>query len=371
VLVAQARARHASLCPHCYALVPLPQSEAPLALYFGVAGLSAGGYRVQVKDSGLAPRLEVRTPAGLVYRGREPGSRRTRLGALVVFAGPLLLAAGGLAFLPALGGLPQWLPAAVAGGLGLLAALGVLLFWPSARTPHARTLQHAWRVLVPRLLRDRLPAEELPLLAGLAEVSAGRGETDDLKTRAGPVSGARRAAEEAVRDRPALGFCAGVVARLDIEDAARLGEDPVPALTAELTRCLQGELPLSLAVGLLRDRETECWSPEERESLRAELCRRAFDAGLGTQDLLDAGRACEALGALLGIARDTTLTQFEEALPPGLEGPHPQSAEATRRLVERNGVPCPGCRLLVLPCVGEVGVAADQGAGQAPAVQKV
>src|SRR5439155_112099 len=81
------------------------------------------------------------------------------------------------------------------------------------------------------------PGESLSVVAGLAEVSAGRG---DVKARAKPLAAARTAAEQAARLNPALGACAGSLARLAIEDPAWQGEDAVPALAAELVRCPPG-----------------------------------------------------------------------------------------------------------------------------------
>ncbi len=360
-LRAEAGERGASLCPHCYAEVPLPEYPPPPELHFGKQGLSGGGYRVEVKDSGLAPRLEVRVPGGPLYRGREPGSRLTRLGALVLLAAPLLLAAGALAFLPQLGALPRWLPAAVAGGLGLLAGLGVLVLWPKPGDVRARALHHAWAILVPYLQRKGFPAGSVELLAGLAELSTGRDE--DVRARCLPE--ARAVVEQAAAADPAQGVNAGTAARLAIEDATREGEDLVPALAASLLRCVQGELPLGFAAGLLRERDGAGWSDEDRQRVRALLCERAAEAGLALQDLLDAGRACEQLGALLRVDDEAALKAL---IPQGMAA-QGRTPEVSRRLVERNGVPCPECKRVVLACRGEIGMAAEQSVEESPAAQ--
>jgi hypothetical protein len=360
-LCEQARVRGASLCPHCYTEVPLPEVPTPPELYFGKLGLSGGGYRVELKAGMFAPRLEVRGPSGPIQRGREPGSRLTRLGAGLLWAGPLLLAAGVLALLPPLGGLPRWVPAAVAGGLAVLAILGVMVFWPKPGDVRSRALQHAWTVLVPYLRRKGFPEGSMDLLGGLAELSMGR---TDFKARAKVLADIRGAVEQAARSTPALGIHAGVVARLAIEDAARQRQDPLPALASELVRALQGELPLGYAVGLLREREGTAWGGDERQRLRELLCERAVEAGLGVQDLLDAGRACEPLGTLLEV-------ENEESLKELLSGAAAQgrSPEVARKLVERNGVACPACKRPLLACVGEVGVAGEPALEPTPAEQ--
>jgi hypothetical protein len=81
------------------------------------------------------------------------------------------------------------------------------------------------------------------------------------------------------------------------------------------------------------------------------------------QDLRDAGRAGEPLGALLGVEDEAAL----KALLPEGAAAQGRSPEVTRRLVERNGVACPECKRPLLACRGEFGVTAEQAAEQSPA----
>ncbi|MCI0463149.1 MAG: hypothetical protein L0Z62_39890, partial [Gemmataceae bacterium] len=323
----EARQQGASVCPRCYALVPPPGHEPPGAVYVGQRGLSSGSYRVELRDGGLAPRLEVRAPSGWIHCGREPGSRRTRTGALLLLAGPLLLAAGVLAFveLPLdLGGLPPWAPAAGVGGLGLLLALLILLLWPRPGDPRQRGVNHAWTVLVPRLHRDGFSAEGLAFVAGLAGASRERG---DVSARAASLPNAIEAAQKAAQADPRLGVCAGLLARLEAEDRARAGEDPVPLLAERLVGCVQGDLPLGFATGLLGPREGPAWTELERRRLRVLLCARAFEAGLGADDVIESSRICEALGLVLGnvdaeaLARVRLLWSLRDERPWDLVGP--------------------------------------------------
>src|SRR5439155_904069 len=79
--------RRASLCPDCYALVPVPPEAPRLPLNVWRGRVSLRGYRVEVADDGLFTHLEIETPAG-VERRLEPGRWLTRRGAAVLLAGP-------------------------------------------------------------------------------------------------------------------------------------------------------------------------------------------------------------------------------------------------------------------------------------------
>ena len=98
-LTEEAAQQHASCCPWCYGLVPVPREVPPLLLNRYRGRLSAGGYRVEVSERGLRTSLEIVTPTAQLYRGREQGQLWTRRGAMILFVGPLIL----LALLWALG----------------------------------------------------------------------------------------------------------------------------------------------------------------------------------------------------------------------------------------------------------------------------
>jgi hypothetical protein len=347
----QVRREGMSACPRCWTVVAPPVPQPPLDVYLGKLGMSCSGYRVEVRDGWLSPRLEVRTPDALVYRGVEPGQRWTRLGATVFLAGPLLVAAGVLGFLrPAWGELPPWVPAAACGGAALLVALLVRLIWRAPGNPRDRALRHAWRVLVPRLARKGFSPEGLALTAGLAEASIGRGDPRD---RAAVLKAVREAAEEAARADPSLGVCAGLVARLGVEDRGRAKEDAASVLADELVRCLTGELPLSFAAGLLRPRDVPGWDEEEQQRLGEMLAERAAEAGLEAADLFDLGRACEPLAALVAVSETARAER--------------RSRPALRPALERNAVECPGCKGPLVPCAGEAGIPVGEDAAPAAA----
>src|SRR5262249_57123829 len=97
-----------------------------------VSGL---GYRVEVGTRGLFTRFEVETPAGVQYRGFEPGRRLTPNGALLVLAGPLVLAAVLVAFGVLAPRLPPFLPVLVLLGAALAGGGVARLRWRWAAAP--------------------------------------------------------------------------------------------------------------------------------------------------------------------------------------------------------------------------------------------
>src|SRR5262245_51974878 len=128
-LLAEAGRRHASLCPQCFALVPVPGEAPARALNLWRGRVSGLGYRVEVGTRGLFTRFEVETPAGVQYRGFEPGRRLTPNGALLVLAGPLVLAAVLVAFGVLAPRLPPFLPVLVLLGAALAVGVFARLRW--------------------------------------------------------------------------------------------------------------------------------------------------------------------------------------------------------------------------------------------------
>jgi hypothetical protein len=310
-LLKQAAGKGASLCPGCYALVSPVEAKQPLTVYWRRRGWAAPGYRVEVGDGGLVPWLEIETPEEVLYRGGEPGRRLTRKGSLVVLTGPLLVTAAVLAVLrPRLElleswNLPQWSPAAAVGGLALFVALLIWLFKRRPAPAHGRALNHGWTQLVRHLQFTGFPGEGLAVTAGLAEMSAGRG---NVNARAEVLQEARLVADKAARSDPGLAVCAGAVARLAIEELEE--RDPMVALVGQVARCFEGKMPLGYAGGLLRRSSGSRSLEAERRRLRVLLCARAFDMSLEVRDLLALGCACPELGAVLKVEHGDALVQL-------------------------------------------------------------
>ena len=72
-LVAEARERHASLCPWCYVPAPQPRESPSLAINLRPGRLSAGGYEVETGAKGIWTTLEVRAPAASCFTAARAG----------------------------------------------------------------------------------------------------------------------------------------------------------------------------------------------------------------------------------------------------------------------------------------------------------
>jgi hypothetical protein len=317
-LLAEAEERRASLCPQCYAFVPVPEEVPVRPLNAWHGRLSLNGYRVEVPEKGWLARLEVETPAGPVYRGREPGRWLTRKGALFLLAGPFVWAA----VLVAVGLLAPALPPLIPVLLLLSAALfvGIVVHrqWQGTAPPTDRAVNHAWARLAPRLYAEGFSRPESAFAAGLALTSVGRG---NAAVRERPLGRLVAVAEKAVATGAGPLEHLADLRCLEVANAAALGKDPVPLVVAQVGRCFEGRLPLAYAERLLRDRESAWWTRGNRERLRVLLLDRAFEAGFEVRNLVEAGRAAPALGASLrtddreGLARLRLLWSWRPRRP--------------------------------------------------------
>ena len=296
-ILAEARGRHASVCPGCYALVPAYEEAPVRPLNVARGRLSAGGYRVEVSDSHLLSRLEIETPAGLAFRGREPGRALTRQGAVYLLAGPPVLLA--LAAAVAL----AWDVASVGVVISLLlsalvAFLWVHLFWRQGRqAPADRAVDYAWTLFVPRLHARGFSMPDSSFLAALALTSAsGHGR---VELRAEVVQRVLNDTKKAVA--AGTGSVAHLAAlwRLAAADTARTGGDPVLLVVTQAGHYFDSKLPLAFAEHLLSGCRHDAWAAAHLERLRVLLCERAFEAGLEVRDLTAIGQAAPALGDIL------------------------------------------------------------------------
>ncbi|HEV3084153.1 MAG TPA: hypothetical protein VGY66_30500 [Gemmataceae bacterium] len=307
VLLAGARQRNASLCPHCYALVGMPDETLPRPLNQSRGRLSLAGYCVEVREAGLSPRLWIEDPREVIYRGREPNRWLSPRGATLLVAGPLVLAALALAL-----GLPYFeisprLPVASALLLALLASVVVQLrMWSSPRPLH-RAIDYAWTWLVPRLHAGDFSIEDSTFVAGLAMISMKHGAAG---ARAGALERILRLTENAAAGSAAPISHLAMLKRLEIADRAAAGHDPVLEVAAALARCFEGKQPVIFVQQLLADWEAVWWSPANLTRLRILLCDRAFEEGLEVTDLLAAGRAAPALGNVLQTENPNALAQL-------------------------------------------------------------
>jgi hypothetical protein len=296
MLWAQARQEQASLCPRCYALVPIEPETDPGPVSRSYGRLSARGFSVEVSERGLVPFLTVATPDALIYRGREPGRWLTRNATTLLLAGVPVLIGLALALLLPVIDVPLAGLVAVSLVVGLVVYLVVTLHWHYQPPPFERALDFAWRILVPQLHAKGFCRDDGTFLASLAmaSINCGRPERRSL-TLARSVA--------VTDDAVGSGVCSvahlAPLVRLQAADAIALGEDPLPLLAGHIGRCLEGRRPLVLAERILSDSDGRWRVPEKLARLQVLVSDRAFEAGLEMRDLVAAGRMAPALANLL------------------------------------------------------------------------
>src|SRR5690606_28608687 len=165
-------------CPWCYALLPAPRHGATPGLAQRGNQLLLGGYRVAITEGGLRPQLLADTPEGPIYRGPEPDQTWTMGGAQLVYAGSMIVAAFGCAWL-----WPRWAGAPIVPVTAFLllagvTALGVRVVWRGWPPARERLFDHAWQVVAPRLHAKGFSAGDATFLAGLARLASRTGRRD-------------------------------------------------------------------------------------------------------------------------------------------------------------------------------------------------
>jgi hypothetical protein len=283
------------LCPHCFAAIPLDAARFPAAadvepLNLSHGRLSGHGYVVELTGSLAGPRLRIETPAGILFDGpvrngsdgRGARRFRFRLGAFALFVVTLVLA----------GILPP--PMAV------LATLFILLaaLWTAVAMRRHETddrpdsvIDHAWRLLVPRVKDDAA------FVAALAAASPRHGDPCVRERRLPQIAGDLRSALKAGAARP-MELVA--LHSLQVADAAATGGDPVFILADAVQSCFTGALT-PLAADLLFAGGIGGRSRGELARLRVLLAARAFATGFGVWDLHALGQAVPGLGRVVNV----------------------------------------------------------------------
>ncbi|MGH9675515.1 MAG: hypothetical protein ACRD36_00310, partial [Candidatus Acidiferrum sp.] len=291
----EAGEEHASVCPACHGLVAVPVETPAFVIYQRSGRLSSHGYTVEVSEKGILSHVDVRTPAELIYRGREPARQLTLRGAMAFIVGPLIA----LAVLAAC----LWPRNAVLYGviplllIALAAYAAVVIGWRIDVPAEVRARNYAWTLLTPRLHQSGFVTDDAAFLAGLANTSRGDGY-GRLRASLLPRIVSRTQQALLLGTAPA-GFL-GPLLRLVIEDD-EAGRDPVPRVADEVSRCFEGKLPLAVAEHLLADWQADWWTEGNLSRLRILMCDRAFAAGFEVRNLLDAGLNSPALGEALGV----------------------------------------------------------------------
>ena len=314
-LLAEARQRRASLCPRCFALVPLPEENVPRPLNQSRGRLSWGNYRVEVSERGLVPYLSIEVQGKILFQGREPNRWLTRKGATLLLAGPPVAAALLYALLRSLRHDLSWRPVIAFLLVGLAMYLIVQIYRWVQPGPLDRAINFAWSRLVPYLGKKGLSpsspgeitAEEAAFLAGLALTTIGHGQP---KVREQELDRVLDLVERAVAAGtvPLAHFAA--LQRLAVADAVAAGHDAVPLVVDQVKHCFHGRLPLTFAQVLLAEWEGSWWTPGNLARLRVLLCDSAFEAGWEVADLLEVGLIAPALGDVLKTSDPQALAQL-------------------------------------------------------------
>jgi hypothetical protein len=297
ILLGEAVERHATLCPRCYAIVPMPEQVAPAAPSLSHGRLSAVGYRVEVWEKGIFPRLEIATPEAAVSRLPLPGPRLTPQGAILFFVGPLVLAALLMAVLPLQLGISPLVPVLTF----VLPAIAFAIWIRVAGIPEEpaseRALNRAWSRLAPALHVDGYSLADSMFLAGLALLSIGR---SGASQRAQPLGRALGITEREAANRPDVLHHLAALRALVIADAVNGGGDPVALTAVQVARCFDGRLALAYADKLLSAWPRDWRTRANLARLRVRLLDRAFEAGFEVRDLLAVGQSAPELGRVLG-----------------------------------------------------------------------
>jgi hypothetical protein len=289
LLRAEAAEKYASLCPHCYALVPLPTRATPTPVLVGSCRVDGGGYRVELSDRYAMHLLRVDTPEVAVFNGPEPGRALTRRGAVLLFLVPLTLAAVVFAVLPPLLGMRPVAPVTGALFAALMAYIAVRATWSETGDDADRAVDHAWTLLVPRMLQVEGRRADAAFLAGLAVASRGRGDPEAREDQL------RQAASKLRQTPVGIPYVTplSILKIADLPDEA----DDLPAIANEIGESLDGALPLDHAETLVKELRGDPADRTRRVRLRVLMLARAFAAGLEAEDLRMIGQVCPALGA--------------------------------------------------------------------------
>jgi hypothetical protein len=292
----EAVAARVSLCPRCFGFVPTPLEQGPYGISFSHGRLSAHGYKVEVSERGLVPRLVVGSPSDLIFRGREPGRWLTYRGGLLLWIGPLALLSMLIAVgIPDLGVPPIW-PVL---GLCVVASLAQWILRFRRRRfiePDTRALTYAWSHLAPRLQDRNFSLEDSAFLAGLALTTAAQGTVSPDKEFLQPLL--ERTEKASLAGAGAMRHL-GALWRLAVQSRANAGLDLGQMIAGQVQRCFEGPLSLAFVEGMLADWAPRDWA-KQKARIRVLVCERAFEAGFEVPDLLEAGETSPSLGRLIG-----------------------------------------------------------------------
>jgi hypothetical protein len=307
-LVAQARARQTSLCPHCYHFVPCdaPAPLEPLTLEHGV--LEGFGYRLEVSKGGIVPSLRIESPDDVLFDGREPGRWLTRLGGVLFLVVPAIA----ILFVCIQGAFQLYAVLALmfAWGAGLIFAGLLYALWPTPPPNAVRLLQAAWEQLVPRMLIEPLQRPEWSFLAGLAQLS---GESGRRRPRLNILTECCEMLAASGKSDPLAARCLAELSRLYVAVLRDNRQDAIGFLADQLAECFRGATSarlLGLVLSELHEARKD-WSRGSLRRLQVLVAARAFEQGLSTDDVIDLARVFPLARDILGLEDRWRWSQLE------------------------------------------------------------
>ena len=303
LVLEQAGHEHATVCPRCFHLEPVPEPDELEPLAWEAGEYLGHGYRLSASERGPIPAITITAEEEIVYSGREPGRWLTRLGAALVCFVPIVLASFLVMKLIAAAGTSGLVLFLLALVCGLVLAGVVYLFWPSSRPKRERLIDAAWTLLVPHLLDEKLTPARASFLGSLALASQGRGSA---AARALVLEDCQHAFSK--NNNPKLLPAQSALVRLRLDDLVNEDEDPFPALLEVIRACLQGKRPLALMDNLLAELTgADGWGKARKARLKVLLAEAMFSAGIELRDLPDLAQAYPALATILDIQNANVL----------------------------------------------------------------
>ncbi len=292
----EALKQNATVCPHCFAVVALPDEEQLRPLVLSHGRLAAYGYSVEVAYRSWCSRLTIDVPQGTIYDGPDLGRFWTQSRWKLTVLGPMIALALIVAWL-----LPgEFLPIVPVVGI-LLVASSVYFYLQRTidleREAQHRAINYAWTQLVPRLNTSPLELENARFLASLALGSVGRGRP---LARELILSSTIRSLLPPTQEGRADPVFLAALCRLQIADATDSGRDPILVFDRLISAVFKEEIPIDVLEHLLSSiLSAPWWSRGNQARLRVLMCAHAFETGIEVLDLHELGQVLPKFGRVI------------------------------------------------------------------------
>ena len=303
--------QHASLCPFCYALVPFRGGTEPTPMLLAGGVLVGGDFRAEIRDRFMVNWLDADHGPLRLHHGPEPGHAVTRRGIVTLMILPMVALAAVFSVLPGLFGWPPMGPVAAFLFLACLSYFAIRMHWDHEEPVTDRVIDHAWRLLAWRFLKDpEVSQNDQLLLAGLANTSAGHGDADIRE----PLL--TRCIARATEDRMADALVASLLA-LRHEDRETT-DDEVMLLSARFGEACAGKISWGAANRFFVTTRGDLRDRTRRSRLRILMLAKAFQSKLEAGDLRQLGRLAPEVGVCYasedqaGLARLRLLWLYRE-----------------------------------------------------------